>query len=82
MVTGFVVLDLFITVMVDALRTEHDRLQDVEIEELGESQRVAALGIGEVEAPIAALEAKIDRPLERLEAAGSAPMRERGREHR
>jgi voltage-gated sodium channel len=79
-VTGFAVLNLFIAVMVDALRTEHDRLQVREFEELEESQKVAAREIGEVDTSIRALEAKVDRLLERLEA-GSAPMRERGREH-
>jgi voltage-gated sodium channel len=67
-VTAFAVLNLFIAVMVDALRTEHDRLQDRDIETLEHHQKVARHGIAELDATVKTLEAKVDVLLVNLEA--------------
>jgi voltage-gated sodium channel len=66
-VSAFAVLNLFIAVMVDALRVEHDRLREVELETLEEGQKVARRGLEELEGSIRSLEAKVDTMLEKLE---------------
>jgi voltage-gated sodium channel len=65
--TGFAVLNLFIAVMVDALRAEHDRLEEGEIDRLEEGQKEAAREIDQMEAAVGRLEAKIDRLTAELE---------------
>lgn len=67
--TGFAVLNLFIAVMVDALREEHDRLERLELHVLEESQKTAAREIDEIEDAVRTLEAKIDRVLEAVGAS-------------
>ncbi len=66
-ITGFAVLNLFIAVMVDALRAEHDRLEEGDIDRLEESQEQAAREIDEVETAVSRLEGKIDRLTAELE---------------
>lgn len=72
--TGFAVLNLFIAVMVDSLRTEHDRLQsehdrlqDEDIKSLEQRQARTATGLDAVEAAVGALDAKIERLLVLME---------------
>jgi len=66
--TGFAVLNLFIAVMVDALREEHDRLERGELQALEAGQQSAVQEIDEVESAVRVLELKIDRVMEKLEA--------------
>ncbi|MGD2131261.1 MAG: ion transporter [Maricaulaceae bacterium] len=76
-VTGFAVLNLFIAVMVDALRAEHDRLEGDDLETLEEGQRETARDIDQIESAVARLESKIDAVMTRLDAI-AAPPRESG----
>jgi len=76
--TGFAVLNLFIAVMVDALREEHDRLESRELQALEVGQESAVREIDEVETAVRALEGKIDRVMEKLDAMGAAGAGEDG----
>jgi voltage-gated sodium channel len=77
-VTAFAVLNLFIAVMVDALRNEHDRLQDSELEALEHSHKATRRGFEELDASVKTLEAKVDAVLDKLETvqAGMAAKRD------
>lgn len=77
--TGFAVLNLFIAVMVDALREEHDRLESRELHALEVGQKSAVREIDEVETAVRALEGKIDRVMEKLDAIGVAEVDASGR---
>jgi voltage-gated sodium channel len=67
-VTAFAVLNLFIAVMVDALRTDYDRLQDEGIETLEHQQMAARRGMEDLDATVKTLEAKVDAIMATLEA--------------
>lgn len=71
-VTAFAVLNLFIAVMVDALRTEHDRLQDEELDQLERGQHQQRRGLEEVDASVKLLENKVDLMIEKIEALRAA----------
>ncbi len=62
--TGFAVLNLFIAVMVDALREEHDRLQTDELERIERSQRGHQVELNELESAVRELSTKIDALIE------------------
>ncbi len=70
--TGFAVLNLFIAVMVDSLRAEHDLLQDEDLKNLEQRQERTAVELDQVEASVRSLETKIDRLLALAEADGDA----------
>jgi voltage-gated sodium channel len=71
-VTGFAVLNLFIAVMVDALRAEHDRLETGDIEAIEQGQQTTAREVDEVEQSVRALEAKVDAMMEKIETMTAA----------
>lgn len=60
-ITGFAVLNLFIAVMVDALREEHDRLQDEDLNEIEARQKRAVDDISEIEDIVRRMEKQLDR---------------------
>ena len=66
-VTGFAVLNLFIAVMVDALRAEHDRLEMGDLEAIERGQQTTAREVDEVEQSVRTLEAKVDAMMEKVE---------------
>jgi voltage-gated sodium channel len=67
-VSAFAVLNLFIAVMVDALRTEHDRLQSADLNKIEQHQKSTQREMDEVETAIRSLEAKVDAMMEKLDA--------------
>lgn len=72
-VSAFAILNLFIAVMVDALRLEHDRLADVGIDRLEETQAEATRELDELETAVNDLEAKIDALIAALNTRGGDP---------
>lgn len=60
LVSGFAVLNLFIAVMVDALREEHDRLEHDELEDIEERQIRAVRDIEEIEDVVRRMDEKLD----------------------
>lgn len=68
-ISAFAVLNLFIAVMVDSLRIEHDRLQHSGLEEIEEGQHEARRGLEELDAAMKTVENKLDLILEKIEGA-------------
>ncbi len=77
-ISAFAVLNLFIAVMVDALRNEHDRLQDKELDQLEAGQHHQRRGLEEVDTTVKQLERKVDVMLEKIEALHAAAVRSQG----
>ena len=73
--TGFAVLNLFIAVMVDALRAEHERLAESDLEAIEEEQKKTVREIDEVERAVERLEGKMDAMMERIETLTPTPSR-------
>jgi voltage-gated sodium channel len=68
-ISAFAVLNLFIAVMVDALRTEHDRLKSADIDIIEQGQKSTQREDDEVEAAVKSLEKKVDAVLAKLDKA-------------